>query len=65
MARPRIQKPKGQVYIANESFVANVDGIDKAYHQGRTRAREGDPILEQVPHLFDLLEDHDEAQDYS
>ena len=49
---------QGQVYIANESFVANVNGIDKAYHQGRTRVYEGDPILEQAPHLFDLLEDH-------
>ena len=49
---------QGQVYIANESFVANVNGIDKAYHQGRTRVYEGDPVLEQAPHLFDLLDDH-------
>ena len=51
---------QGQVYIANESFVADPlkNGIDKAYHQGRTRVYAGDPILEQAPHLFDLLEDH-------
>jgi hypothetical protein len=33
-----------QVYIANQSFVANVNGIDKAFHEGRTRAYEGDEI---------------------
>ncbi len=49
---------QGQVYIANESFVANVNGVDKAYHQNRTRVYEGDPVLDQAPHLFDMLEDH-------
>ena len=44
---------------------ANVGGIDKAYHAGRTRVREGDEILDRYPHLFDELEDHDEAQSYA
>ena len=55
-------KPK-QVYVANESFVANIDGIDKAYHQNRSRVREGDPVLEKYPHLFDL--DDGTYEDYS
>lgn len=59
MPRQRtVSRTRGQVYIANESFVANVNGIDKSYHQGRTRVAEGDPVLEQAPHYFDLLEDH-------
>ena len=49
-----------QVYIANESFVANVNGIDKQFHQGRTRAYEGDEIVERCPDYFDLLEDYDQ-----
>lgn len=51
-----------QVYIANESFVTNVDGVDRSYHQGRTRVYEDDPILDRLPHLFDLLEDNDTNQ---
>lgn len=58
------RKQGKQVYIANESFVANIDGIDKAFHQGRTRAYEGDEVVEKYPHLFDLLEDHDADQSY-
>lgn len=51
------------VYIANDSFVAKVDGIEKAYHQNRTRVREGDKVLELYPHLFDL--DDGQIEDYS
>ncbi len=47
-----------QVYIANESFVANVDGQDKSFLAGLTRVYEGDEILDRVPQYFDLLEDH-------
>ena len=54
-----VERKKKQVYIANESFVANVGGIDKQFHAGRTRVTEGDEILERAPHYFDLLEDHD------
>lgn len=54
---------RGQVFIANESFVANVDGIDKQFHAGRSRVYEGDQILTQVPQYFDLLEDHDQGLD--
>jgi len=46
-------------YIAAESFVANVDGIDKSFHEGRTRVYEGDPILDRTPdEWWVLLEDH-------
>ena len=51
------------VYIANESFVANIDGLDKAYHQNRTRVREGDKVLDLYPDLFDL--DDGNLEDYS
>jgi hypothetical protein len=54
-----------QVYIANESFVANVNGVDKAFHEGRTRAYEGDEILERCPDYFDRLDDVDASQSYA
>jgi hypothetical protein len=60
-----VSRRGGQQYIANESFVINVNGIDKAYHQGRTRVHESDEAYKKAPHLFDLLEDHDESQSYA
>jgi len=47
-----------QVYIANESFVANVNGQDKSFMAGLSRVYEGDEILDRCPNYFDLLEDH-------
>lgn len=55
-------RPTGQVYIANESFVTNVNGVDKSFHAGRTRVYEGDEVLDRLPDYFDLLEDHDADQ---
>ena len=51
------------VYIANESFVAKIDGVEKAFHQNRTRVREGDKVLDLYGHLFDL--DDGSLEDYS
>ena len=59
--RPRKQ---GKVYIANQSFVANIGGVDQAFHEGRTRAYEGDEVLKIAPNNFDELEDVDTAQSY-
>jgi hypothetical protein len=53
---------KGNVYIANESFIAQENGIDQAFHQGRTRRYESDEIVQRCPHLFDLLEDVDNSE---
>ncbi len=57
----RTSRLTGQVYIANDSFVAkDGNGNDRSYMQGLTRVTEGDPmhpVLEAAPHLFDLLED--------
>ncbi len=59
MARPRTtRRADQQVYIANESFVANVNGQDKSFMAGLTRVYEGDEILDRCGHYFDLLEDH-------
>jgi hypothetical protein len=41
-----------QWLVANESFVANIDGIDKAFVQDVTRVRAGDPMLDGLEHLF-------------
>lgn len=61
---PRTVKRKKSAFIANESFVMNVGGIDKAFHAGRTRVTEDDEAYLRAPHLFDLLEDHDSSQSY-
>ena len=59
MPKPRtVRRVDQQVYIANESFVANVNGQDKNFMAGLTRVYEGDEILERCPDYFDLLEDH-------
>ena len=60
----RTVKRKKTAYIANESFVMNIGGIDKAFHQGRTRVTEDDEAYRRAPQLFDLLEDHDASQSY-
>ena len=64
MPRPAASRVHKKVFIANESFVANIGGIDKAFHEGRTRAREGDEVLERYPQFFDLLDDVDQYQSY-
>lgn len=68
MARPRTtRRIDQQVYIANESFNANIkdgkvmtdgSGQDKQFHAGLTRVFEDDPILDWCPNYFDLIEDH-------
>jgi hypothetical protein len=69
MARPRTTRRQDQqIYIANESFVANIgsdgkvktdgSGQDKSFHAGLTRVYEDDAILDACPQNFDLLEDH-------
>jgi hypothetical protein len=73
MARARARKT-GKAYIANESFVVNLDdsgrvttdgsGIAKSFHEGRTRAYEGDGVIDHMPDSFDELEDVDMAQSY-
>lgn len=57
-----IKRKTGKIYIANESFVANVNGIDKQFHAGRTRVYEDDEILKRAPNYFDELEDFDADQ---
>lgn len=49
-----------QIYIATESFVANVNGRDKVFNEGRSRVYEGDEILARCPDYFILIEDGEE-----
>ncbi len=62
-----VSRQQGQIYIANQSFVVNMkdgrvmtdgSGVDKSFHEGRTRAFEGDAIVDHMPDHFDLIEDH-------
>jgi hypothetical protein len=71
---PPRKRRTGTIYIANQSFIVNLDsngrvmtdasGIDKSFHEGRTRAYEGDDVVEKMPDLFDELQDVDMAQSY-
>jgi len=50
---PRIRTQPKRAYVPTDSFVANVDGVDKVFHHRQTLVWEGDPILERYPHLFE------------
>ncbi len=43
MGRPR--KQPSIIYIATESFIANVDGVEERVTAGMTTVREGHPLL--------------------
>jgi hypothetical protein len=62
---PRKQEPHGKIYVANESFVGQLDGVDQSFHQNRTRVREGHPAVVKWPHLFDEMVADYEVEDAS
>lgn len=37
--------------VAKESFIANIDGVDRSFVQGQTRMRANDP---RIKHLLDV-----------
>ncbi len=47
---------KGDVYVANESGSAEVDGETLTFTKGVTRVRVGHPLLKGREHLFDPIE---------
>jgi hypothetical protein len=49
---------------SNGRVMTDASGIDKSFHEGRTRAYEGDDVVEKMPDLFDELQDVDMAQSY-
>lgn len=52
----------GKLYVANESFWYDEDGVEKLAREGKTRVREGHALLERFPHLFDELDAHHEVE---
>jgi hypothetical protein len=44
---------EGRVFVARNTFVANVDGVPQAVHKGVTRVREGHEILVNNPQFFE------------
>ena len=53
---PRLQR---KVFVCNQDFIANVNGVDKHYREGISRVYEGDEILDRCPELFDPIDDYD------
>lgn len=48
---------KSDIYVANETFSAEVDGTPVVVHKGQTRVRAGHPLLDGREALFDRVED--------
>lgn len=56
---PARAKDKGgrEIFVPKEPFTAQVDGTDMAFTP-QTLVREGHPILEKYPHLFEPVRVH-------
>lgn len=52
----------GTIYIATQSFAANVDGHRVSVRSGVTRVREGHPLLEGRAGMFKPLDAHYEVE---
>jgi hypothetical protein len=52
----------GQLYVARESFVAELDGFAQSFEAGKTLVREGHEILDRYPHLFEPAKAHYEVE---
>lgn len=46
-----------KIYVATESFTANIDDQQYAVHRDRTRIREGHPLLRKHGTFFKPVED--------
>jgi hypothetical protein len=46
-----------RVYVATESFVADVDGIPQMVYRGQTRVREGHALVLRNPSFFKLVDE--------
>jgi hypothetical protein len=50
--------PEGQMYVAIDTGVTDVDGVPQQYFRGKTRVREGHVLLELAPQSFKPLDVH-------
>ncbi len=46
-----------RVFIATQTFSANLDGAPHAIHRNVTRVREGHPLLDMYPGFFEAADD--------
>lgn len=57
MARQR-KTHDGDTYVANDSFIMNIDGVDRPFAENRTYHGElVEKAVAKAPHLFDKIED--------
>lgn len=58
MAPTRRTNPDSQIFVATDSFAAEVDGEVIVAHKGQTRVRAGHPLLVGREHLFEPIDAH-------
>jgi hypothetical protein len=58
MATTKVKNPGREVFVPNDSFSADVDGVAMSFVKDHTRVREGHPVLAKYPHLFEPMYVH-------
>lgn len=48
-------KHGGTIYVAKRSFITVIDGVEVTIQQGRTRVREGHPLLSGRMEMFEPM----------
>lgn len=55
-------KNRGEIFVAKETFVTDIDGAMVSVQAGQTRVREGHPLMAGREHLFEPVGVHFEVE---
>jgi hypothetical protein len=62
-AKTQTKKQAEQIYVATDTGVTDIDGTPSQYFRGKTRVREGHPLLAAAPHSFKPVDVHYGVED--